>query len=148
MDWYYAYGNNSAKLIRELTATMAELVTDTQNRAFSVIDAGWALYSPYLPGDGGWADDFSKPNDKFKDMHAMAGDIVKLGMRPGLWTRPLCAKHDDKATLLAPKIKGRDDPKNPVLDPTIPENIERVKNNIAIYKQWGFDLVKTRLQHL
>ena len=141
-DWYYAYGNNSAKLIKELTALMADLVTDTDNRPFSVIDAGWAVYSPYLPGDGGWADDFSKPNDKFRDMHLMAEDIVKLGMRPGLWTRALCAKYNDSPNLLAPKIPGRDDPKNPVLDPTIPENIERVKNNIAIYKQWGFEMVK------
>src|SRR5258708_28340112 len=61
---------------------MADLVTDANNRPFSVIDDGWAVYSPLLPGDGGWADDFSKPNDKFKDMHLMAEDIVKLGMRP------------------------------------------------------------------
>jgi alpha-galactosidase len=141
-DWYYAYGNNSAELIKRLTATMAELVTDDKNRPFSVIDAGWALYSPYLPGDGGWADDFSKPNDKFKDMQRLAGDIKALGMRPGLWTRALCAKYNDNARLLLPKIKGRDDPKNPVLDPTIPENIERVKNNVSIYKQWGYELVK------
>ncbi|WP_295670285.1 hypothetical protein [uncultured Mucilaginibacter sp.] len=141
-DWYYAYGNNSSSLIKETTALMAELVTDTNNRPFSVIDAGWAVYSPYLPGDGGWADDFSRPNDKFKDMQVMAGDIVKLGMRPGLWTRPLCAKYNDSRSLLAPKIKGRDDPKNPVLDPTIPENIERVKYNLSVYRQWGFELVK------
>jgi alpha-galactosidase len=141
-DWYYAYGNNSPKLIKETTVLMAELVTDADNKPFSVVDAGWAMYSPYLPGDGGWNDDFSKPNEKFKDMHVMADDIIKLGMRPGLWTRPLCAKHDDKKTLLAPPIKGRDDPKNPVLDPTIPENIERIKSNIALYKKWGFNLVK------
>ncbi|MDB5130724.1 MAG: alpha-galactosidase [Mucilaginibacter sp.] len=141
-DWYFAYGNNSSRLIKETTALMAELVTDTHNRPFSVIDAGWAKYSPYLPGDGGWADDFSQPNEKFKDMHLMAEDILKLGMRPGLWTRPLCAKYNDNPNLLAPKIKGRDDPKNPVLDPTIPENIERVKRNISFYKQWGFEMVK------
>ncbi len=141
-DWYYAYGNNSAKLIKEQTALMAGLITDTNNRPFSVIDAGWAKYSPLLPGDGGWADDFSVPNDKFKDMHRMAGDIVSLGMRPGLWTRPLCAKYNDSPALLAPKIPGRDDPKNPVLDPTIPENIERVKHNISLYRQWGFEMVK------
>jgi len=141
-DWYYAYGNNSPKLIKEQTSLMAALVTDTNNRPFSVIDAGWAAYSPLLPGDCCWADDFSRPNDKFKDMHKMAGDIVGLGMRPGLWTRPLCAKYNDRPSVLAPPIKGRDEPKNPVLDPTIPENIERVKNNIAIYRQWGFEMVK------
>jgi alpha-galactosidase len=141
-DWYFAYGANSFDLIKNTTAMMAELVTNADNRPFSVIDAGWAKYSPYLPNDGGWADDFSKPNDKFKDMHLMADEIKKLGMRPGLWTRPLCAKYNDSATLLAPKIKGRDDPKNPILDPTIPENIERVKFNVSTYKEWGYDLVK------
>jgi alpha-galactosidase len=75
-------------------------------------------------------------------MHRMADDIKALGMRPGLWTRALCAKYNDDAKLLLPKIKGRDDPHNPVLDPTIPENIERVKHNIALYKQWGYELVK------
>jgi alpha-galactosidase len=141
-DWYFAYGNNSAELIKKITAVMTVLAPDADNRPFSVIDAGWAAYSPLLPGDGGFMDDFSKPNDKFKDMALMAADIKKLGMRPGLWTRPLCAKHDDKPGLLLPRIPGRDDPKEPILDPTIAENIARIKHNIALYKQWGYDLVK------
>jgi alpha-galactosidase len=141
-DWYFAYGNNNFDLIKQTTAMMSELVTDTNNKPFSVIDAGWATYSPLLPGDGGWNDDFSKPNDKFKDMHLLGDEIKKLGMRPGLWMRPLCARHDEKASLLAPKIPGRDDPKNPTLDPTIPENIERVKRNFDFYKEWGYEMVK------
>ncbi|MES2379240.1 MAG: hypothetical protein V4553_21795 [Bacteroidota bacterium] len=141
-DWYFAYGNNNFELIKKTTAMMSELVTDTHNKPFSVIDAGWATYSPLLPGDGGWNDDFSKPNDKFKDMHAMAEEIKKSNMRPGLWMRPLCARHDEKASLLAPTIKGRGGAKRPVLDPTIPENIARVKRNFDFYKEWGFELVK------
>lgn len=141
-DWYFAYGNNNFELIKQTTGMMAELVTNTQNRPFSVIDAGWATYSPLLPGDGGWNEDFSKPNDKFKDMQLLGDEIKKLGMRPGLWMRPLCARHDEKVSLLAPKIPGRDDPRNPVLDPTIPENIERIKRNFDAYKEWGYELVK------
>lgn len=141
-DWYFAYGNNNFDLIKKTTAMMAELVTNTGNKPFSVVDAGWATYSPLLPGDGGWNDDFSKPNDKFKDMHLLGDEIKKLGMRPGLWMRPLCARHNEKASLLAPKIPGRDNPKNPVLDPTIPENIERIKHNFDVYKQWGYEMVK------
>jgi alpha-galactosidase len=141
-DWYFAYGNNSFDLIKKTTAMMAELVTNFNNKPFSVVDAGWATYSPLLPGDGGWNDDFSKPNDKFKDMQLLGDEIKKLGMRPGLWMRPLCARHDDKLNLLAPKIPGRDNPKNPVLDPTIPENIERIKHNFDVYKQWGYEMVK------
>lgn len=141
-DWYFAYGNNNFDLIKKTTGMMADLVTNTSNKPFSVIDAGWATYSPLLPGDGGWNDDFSKPNDKFKDMHLLGNEIKKLGMRPGLWMRPLCARHDEKPGLLAPKIPGRDNPKNPVLDPTIPENIERIKHNFDVYKQWGYEMVK------
>ncbi len=141
-DWYFAYGNNSAELIKKITGLLTDLAPDTDNRPFSVIDAGWATYSPYLPGDGGFMDDFSKPNDKFKDMTVMAGDIKKLGMQPGLWTRVLCARHDDSKSLLLPSIPGRDDPKQPILDPTIPENIERIKSTISLYSQWGYKLVK------
>ncbi|MES2426076.1 MAG: hypothetical protein V4560_03855 [Bacteroidota bacterium] len=141
-DWYFAYGRNSFDLIKQTTAAMSELVTDTNNKPFSVIDAGWATYSPYLPGDGGWNDDFSKPNSKFKDMHLLADEIKKSGMRPGLWMRPLCAPHDAKASLLAPKIHGRDNPKNPVLDPTIPENVAHIKHNFDVYKEWGYEMVK------
>ncbi|MHA4807324.1 alpha-amylase family protein [Flavitalea flava] len=141
-DWYFAYGNNSFQLILEHTNLLADLASDTNNIPFSVIDAGWAQYSPYLPNDGGWAEDFSRPNDKFKDMHAMAEGIKKIGMRPGLWTRALCGKHGEAKSLLLPAIPGRDNPKNPVLDPSIEENLERVRNNISLYKLWGYQLVK------
>jgi alpha-galactosidase len=141
-DWYFAYGNNSSDLIKQITGLMTDLAPDTDNRPFSVIDAGWATYSPLLPGDGGFMDDFSKPNEKFGDMTKMADDIKSLGMQPGLWTRVLCAKHNDPKTYLLPSIPGRDDPKSPILDPTIPETIERIKHNISLYKQWGYKLVK------
>ncbi len=141
-DWYFAHGNNSSELILQHTALLADLATDTNNRPFSVIDAGWAKYSPLLPGDCCWQDHYSKPNDKFKDMGKLATDVKKLGMRPALWIRPLCVAHDDKVTLLLPPIEGRNDPKKPVLDPGIEENIERVKRNIALYSQWGYEMVK------
>jgi alpha-galactosidase len=130
-DWYVVYGNNSSETIKQQTAQLAELVTSTTNRPFSVIDDGWEQ-----------PDDFSKSNEKFKDMHAMADEIKALGMRPGLWTRPLIARLDDKQSLLAPKIPGRNNPKEPILDPTIPETIERVKHNLSVYKNWGYEMVK------
>ncbi|MFD1469590.1 hypothetical protein ACFQ48_15290 [Hymenobacter caeli] len=141
-DWYFAYGNNSAALILEHTALLADLAPGGDNRPFSVIDAGWAAYSPLVPGDCCWQDDFSTPNAKFPDMHRLAGDVQRLGMRPGLWTRPLCARHDDKPTRRLPPIPGRDDPRKPVLDPTIPENLARIQQNFATYRAWGYELVK------
>jgi alpha-galactosidase len=126
----------------EQTALISDLATDSANRPFSVVDAGWASYSPLLPGDCCWQDDYSRPNNKFRDMGTLAGNIRKLGMRPALWTRPLCGAHNDPKNLLLPMIPGRDNPKNPVLDPSIEENIARVRRNIALYKEWGYEMVK------
>ena len=62
-------------------------------------------------------------------------------MRPGIWTRPLLAKPGESKNILAPDFQN-DNKESPVLDPTIEENIFRVKKNIELYKQWGFELVK------
>lgn len=96
----------------------------------------------FLPDDCCWGDDFAVPNKKFGDMQKLASEIKKLGMRPGIWTRPLCAKHNDHPNLLAPSITNRNDIKMPVLDPTIEENIQRIKNIIQTYKQWNYEMVK------
>ncbi|MBK0379700.1 alpha-amylase family protein [Mucilaginibacter segetis] len=141
-DWYITYGMNSADIIINHTQRMAELVTDTGNRPFSVVDSGWAKYSPLLPGDCCWQDDFSRPNEHFKDMHLLADNIKKSGMRPGLWTRPLCGAHNDKKSKLLPLIDGRNTYQKPVLDPSIPENLNQIKNTISLYKEWGYGLIK------
>ena len=130
-DWYVVYGKNSFKSIKEQTAAMAELVSDMDNRPFSVIDDGWEV-----------ADDFSRPNDKFKDMHLMADVVKGLGMRPGLWTRPLIARHDTPPSMLAPKIPGRDNTGELILDPTLPETHAQIRYNLQVYRQWGYEMVK------
>jgi alpha-galactosidase len=141
-DWYITYGINSAEIILNHTARMAELTSDTNNRPFSVIDSGWAAYSPLHPGDCCWQDDFSKANEHFKDMKLVADSIKKLGMRPGLWTRPLCASHKDPQNLILPFIPGRTSTTKRVLDPSIDENLARIAFNIKTYDEWGYDLVK------
>ncbi len=138
-DWYFAYGNSSYDLIIQHTTLLANLATDTNNKPFSVVDDGW---SAYTNKEKNYRNDYSQPNDKFKDMHKLAGDINQLGMRAGLWTRPLSTKPDTYQKLLAPTIPGRDDVNLPTLDPTIEENLDYIKSNITLYKQWGYDLVK------
>lgn len=140
-DWYVTYGNNSAAIILNHTAGMAALASNNDNKPFSVVDSGWAAYSPLLPNDCCWQDDYSRANDHFKDMALLAGNIKQLGMRPGLWTRPLCASYKDAPTLLLHPQKNND-AKKPVLDPSIPDNLARIATNISLYKQWGYHLVK------
>ncbi len=140
-DWYFSYGNNSEKLILEHTALMSPFAEGLDNRPFSVIDAGWFKSPPNLPNDCCFGDDMKTPNSKFGDMSKLAEKIRKLGLRPGIWTRPLCASYRDDNNLLLPYIKGRTE-KNPILDPTLSENLERLKNYFKLYNDWGYEMVK------
>jgi alpha-galactosidase len=139
-DWYFTYGENSEELILKHTELMAPMADGIANRPFSVIDAGWFEVSPLTPKDRSWGR-VDVPNTHFGAMDKLAEKIRRAGMRPGLWTRPLCARHDDPRTLVLPPIKGRGEAQ-PVLDPTLPENIERIKGYFALYNTWGYDLVK------
>jgi alpha-galactosidase len=127
-DWYFAYGNNSKKLILDSTQAMAELAPASDNRPFSVVDDGWSGF------------DYQTPNDKFGDMSLVATEIKKLAMKPGLWTRPLLANSKSKATELIPLRKGENGDR--YYDPTLPETLQRIDTTIRLYKDWGFDLVK------
>lgn len=139
-DWYFSYGNNSDELILEHTRLIAPLAEGLNNRPFSIIDSGWFEGPSDSPDDCCWGD-MSKPDNKFKDMNKLAEKIKDLGMRPGIWTRPLCAKDDDPINILLPYVNGRE--KNrPILDPSIPENLERIKSYFELYNQWGYKLVK------
>jgi alpha-galactosidase len=140
-DWYFSYGNNSEKLIMQHTEMMAPMADGLENRPFSLIDAGWFEWAPSLVNDGGWGDNMNTPNSKFSDMGNLALKIRKMGMRPGIWTRPLCGSYKDPKNLMLPLIKGREINK-PVLDPSIPENIERVKSYFQLYNNWSFEIVK------
>ncbi len=130
-DWYFAYGNNSADLILKHTSLLAPLATNSSNKPFSVIDDGWSLGS-----------DYTRTNDKFPDMPKLVGEIKNLGMRPGLWTRPLLAKLGESKKILAPNFQNDNKDDGATLDPTIDENIQRIKNLFTLYKQWGFEMVK------
>jgi alpha-galactosidase len=141
-DWYFAYGKNSAALILDHVALMAPLAAQNANRPFCVIDAGWYTMAPTRPADGAWGDDFTRPNDRFGDMGVLASKIAAEGMHPGLWVRPLCARASDPDHLLLPKIPGREAKDGPVLDPTIPENLDRIAGYLRIYRSWGYEMVK------
>ena len=130
-DWYFAYGNNSSDLILKHTALLAPLATDTGNLPFSVVDDGWATGS-----------DYTKPNAKFPDMMKLTGDIKQMGMRAGLWTRPLLAPPGMKENRLTPAFQNDNKDDGGVMDPTIEENLVYIKSLMTLYKEWGFEMVK------
>ncbi len=140
-DWYFTYGNNSEELILKHTEMMAPMADGLDNRPFSVIDAGWFIGPPSSPNDCCWGDRMDLSNSRFGDMARLAGKIRAVGMRPGIWTRPLCGSYKDPQSLMLPLVKGREE-KRPVLDPTIPENLERIRGYFALYRNWSYEIVK------
>ncbi len=127
-DWYSLYGQNSAEQILETSRIVAELAPNVANRPFSVIDAGWS------PGgiDQG---PYDQGNEKFGDMAAVASNLKDIGVRPGIWVRPL-----------APSLKTPDawrsqrDPN--ALDPTHPEVVKYISETISRLADWGYELIK------
>lgn len=140
-DWYFTYGNNSAELILEHASLTAGLAAQNANKPFCVIDAGWAIEAPGI-SRGCWADNFSTPNHYFGDMGRLAEKIKGLGMRPGIWVRPLCGSVKDDPLRLMPKFPRMDSPNAPFLDPTIPANIDRITQYFQLYRSWGYELIK------
>ncbi|RYG39443.1 twin-arginine translocation signal domain-containing protein [bacterium] len=127
-DWNYAYGNNSADLIAQMSGLVSELSPDTDNRPYSVIDDGWS--SGGQLGYGPWVG-----NDKFGDMGKFAERMKGLGVRPGLWFRPLTTLPTLPDTLRLRGGKG-------ALDPTLPEVHAHVRDHMRRFADWGYEMVK------
>ena len=76
--------------------------------------------------------------EKFKDMKKVAEEFKKLGVRPGIWFRPLKntkieEEHPDWCLVKGP-LKN--------LDPSHPEVKKLIKEDIARIKSWGYELIK------
>ena len=135
-DWYYAYGSNSDESIRRDTSLIRELSPDRSNAPFMVIDAGWY---PAKGCDGG---PYQVGNEKFPDMPGLAAWMARQGVRPGIWIRPLLTS-DAPETWQMPDnhpVKVRD--KGLFLDPSVPEVIDHVRQDISRLREWGYQLIK------
>jgi alpha-galactosidase len=131
-DWYWAYGRNSAATVLTDAQHIVDLSPPDANRPFAVIDDGWQPERGQAKaGKGTW----DRGNEKFPDMARLAGEIRRIGARPGLWIRPLLAPSDAPDTWRLPRDRA-------ILDPTVPEVIQKVSEDIARLHRWGYDLVK------
>ena len=130
-DWNYAYGNNSRDLIEKVSGLVSELSPSNDNRPYSVIDEGWAM-GPYNNsfGHGPW-----EGNPRFGDMGTVATSLKKIGVRPGIWFRPLTPLPDTPESWRLSRDKS-------YLDPTIPDVLEHVKTHIRRFADWGYEMVK------
>jgi alpha-galactosidase len=131
-NWYYAYGRNcSAADLQRDAALISELAPPGNNRPFMVIDDGWTPTNTAGPWDRG--------NERFPDMPGLAASMKKQNVRPGIWLRPLCttAAVPEKA-----KLRPRAASRQSIIDPTIPEMLDIIRQDVRRLVQWGFEMVK------
>ncbi len=131
-DWYWAYGKNSAATVLADAQHIVELSPTSANRPFVVIDDGW---QPERGKDKAGVGTWDRGNEKFPDMPGLTAQIKRAGARPGIWIRPLQATGDAHDSWRLPRDRA-------VLDPTVPEVRQKVANDIARLRPWGFELIK------
>jgi len=136
-NWYYTYGDNfGAEEIVADSALMAELApAGTKNRPWMVIDMGYGSQP-----DG--AGPTPKTSPRFPDMPRLVERMKATGVRPGIWTRPLLTGEELPAAWNLPGSEKRHRPGQRILDPTIPEAMEKVREGMRTLRAWGFELIK------
>ncbi len=129
-NWYYAYGKSSGEEIRRDAAIAAMLAGENPNPPFMVIDDGWQPN----PCAGPWVG-----NERYGDMSAVAADFKAMGVRPGIWVRPL---RDLQAMEEHPDWRLQKGGERTFLDPSHPQVKEYLRELFGRIHSWGFELVK------
>lgn len=129
-NWYYAYGHSSEGEILSDAAYLADLTKGLENRPYMVIDDCWQKYRSDEYIGGPWVS-----NEKFPDMKALADKLVEMGTIPGIWVRFLL----DRSETIPKEWRLSH---NGALDPSHPEVIARIKEDVTRICGWGYRLIK------
>lgn len=131
-NWYYAYGNSSEEDILKDADYLAELTRETENPPYMVIDDCWQEHHRLGEYNGG---PWKHGNEKFPDMKKLAEKIKKKGIHPGIWIRLL--QNEDSEIMDEWRL-----PLNGCLDPTHPDALSYIKQDIRRICEWGYQLIK------
>lgn len=138
-DWYCNYGDNSFDKILLHTRRIVECSKNCKYKPYMVIDDGWELCHHKSEDDARYYNGgpWKYCNDNFGDMKKMAETIEKEGAIPGIWFRPLWTveKFPEKYIL---KTDGMKD----TLDPSVPEVLDIIREDVKRLKDWGYKLIK------
>ena len=134
-NWYWAYGDISREIVLKETDYLMQMTSGCKNPPYMVIDAGWQrdfILEDYAYNGGPWT-----ANGCFGDMQKMAEEIHARGAKAGIWERPLLT-HD----VMPEQAKLTSQFGGDILDPTHPFAIEKIYNDTAMIRSWGYDLIK------
>lgn len=131
-NWYYAYGKSSESEILDDCDYILNLTKDIENKPYMVIDDCWQEHHRLNEYNGG---PWTKGNEKFPDMKALAEKLVQKGVRPGIWVRLLL--NEDENIKNEWRLSH-----NNCIDPTNPEALNYIKEDIKRICNWGYTLIK------
>lgn len=131
-NWYYAYGKSSESEILADCDYILNLTKDIENKPYMVIDDCWQEHHHLNEYNGG---PWTKGNEKFPDMKALAEKLVQKGVRPGIWVRLLL--NEDENIKNEWRLSH-----NNCIDPTNPEALNYIKEDIKRICNWGYTLIK------
>jgi len=130
LDWYYTYGKCTDRLFVEEAELFARLIDGCGIKGFALVDAGWA------PGDRScWHEDQTVSHPDFGSIEKLPARVRALGLAPGIWTRALCTNSKDPESVRLPRDRK-------YLDPSLPENLERTRELMQLFRAWGFEVIK------
>lgn len=131
-NWYYAYGNISEKMVCEDADCLKKLTEGIPNRPYMVIDDGWQKEHVLEKYNGG---PWRQGNAEFPDMKRLASEIQQKNVIPGIWIRLLLNE--------TPKIpKEQRLSHNGCLDPSHPEVLDYIEEDVRTLCEWGYRLIK------
>ena len=131
-NWYYAYGDSSDVQIQKDADYLLALTQGVSNPPFMVVDDGWQVNHRLEEYNGG---PWRKGNDKFPDLGALARELKEKKVRPGIWVRLLL--NEDPAIPWEWRISH-----NGCLDPSHPEALDYIRQDIRQICDWGYQLIK------
>lgn len=84
-------------------------------------------------------------NARFPDMPVLASDMLRLGVKPGLWFRPLTTRESvSENWLLKSDFSGARFARQQMrtLDPTVEGAAEQIRSDVRQLCAWGYQLLK------
>lgn len=139
-DWYWAYGNITHDIVMEDTDNLMDICRDAKNTPYMVIDDGWQVLR-YKHGDDSYnGGPWDRANSGFpKGMDETAFRIREKGAIPGIWFRPLLTMNEVREAYISPVKSALH---GITLDPSHPEVLEMVTEDVKRIIGWGYGLIK------
>jgi len=139
-NWYWAYGELSHNIVMDETDQLMDMCRDTLHAPYMVVDAGWEknwyrTRANKVCQAGPW----DVPRYSFDSMEETAGAIREKGAKPGIWFRPLFTAVQVPREWESPRQK---EPLGIQLDPSHPDVLEWIRQDVARFKGWGYELIK------